>query len=771
MTSFDPASIVATTSSDQQPAAQAVRTVTAREPGNRRRLSRRLFVAMGRDSQRRRVPVILQTSAVECGAACLAMVLAYYGRKVDIAEIRERCGVGRDGLSVSGLLKAARAYGLYTRAVTLESQELRFVTLPAIIHWNFNHFLVLERWSATAVDVVDPVLGRRRLRSAEFERGFTGVVMTLEPGASFERQHAPSKVSLRTYAAGYVKTMPGSFLQVIGASLLLQLFGLTIPIFTKVVVDQIIPSGLHDELTLLGLGLVILLGAQFVMTLLRGLVLLYLQTRIDMRMMLRFFDHMLALPVRFFQQRSSGDLLSRMSSNQAIRDTINRQLISTLLDGSLVAVYFFILLSQSPLFGLVVFCFGVLQILLLLSTTRLMHRLSLSGLTAQGKAQGYATEVLVGMPTLKAMGAEYLALERWSNLFFEGINTSVRQNTVSMLITTTLSTISAAAPLALLWFGAGQVLNGVLPLGTMLALNALSIALLTPLTTLVTNGQNLQLIASHLERITDVLEAQPEQDSSSVNLPPQLCGNVQLDHVDFQYDAHGPLVLKDITLDIRAGQRVAIVGRTGSGKSTLGHLLLGLYPPTRGKIYYDSHPLQSLNYQAVRSQFGVVIQDSHLFSGSIRENIVLGNPHIGMEQIRRAAQAAGIDDEIMTMPMGYETSVAEDGNVLSGGQRQRIALARALVHEPALLLLDEATSALDVATERLIECNLSALACTQIIIAHRLSTVRNADLILMLEQGKIVERGTHEELLRIHGYYSRLIQDQLESRGIQNEKA
>jgi ATP-binding cassette subfamily B protein len=660
-------------------------------------------------------------------------------------------------------VRAARAYGMRTRAISVESQDVRFIALPAIIHWDFNHFLVVERWKPGAAEAVDPRVGRIRLSAKEFEQSFTGVVITLEPGVTFDRQGSAAKGSVRAYAANYMKLAPGALLQVIGASLLLQLFGLATPILTKVVVDQVLPFGLHAELPLLGIGIVILLLAQLVTSLLRGLVLLYVQTRIDMRMMLHFFDQLLTLPMRFFQQRSSGDLLARMGSNQVIRDTISRQLISTLLDGSFVLVYFFLLLSQSHLYSLVVLCIGLLQVVLLLCTSRFMHRLSQRGLTAQGKVQGYATEVLVGMPTVKAMGAEHLALERWSNLFFDGINASVRQNTVSTLITGVLTMTSVSAPLVLLWLGTWQVLNGTLQLGTMLALNALSIAFLTPLTSLVNNWQNLQLISSHLERIADVLEAEPEQDSRAVHLPPQLSGSVRLKQVDFQYDPQAPMVLRNINLEIRSGQKVAIVGRTGSGKSTLGQLLLGLYLPARGEIYYDDLPLQTLNFQVMRSQFGVVIQNASLFSGSIRENIILGHPTLGMEQVERAARAAAIHEEILAMPMGYETYVAEDGAVLSGGQRQRIALARALVHSPSLLLLDEATSALDVATERIIERNLQALACTQILIAHRLSTVRNADIILVLEQGTIVERGSHEELLRARGYYARLIQDQLEN--------
>jgi HlyB family type I secretion system ABC transporter len=711
--------------------------------------------------KRRRVPFIHQMSAVECGAACLAMILNYYGCKISVSEIRERCGIGRDGLSALSIVKTARNYGMRVRAVSLQENDFRFISLPAIVHWEFNHFLIVEQWSSSSVDVVDPSLGRRRISAEEFDSGFTGVVITLEPGIHFIRFASSSQLNLRTYVASAIKQAPLAFVQILGASLLLQLFGLGVPLLTKVVVDQIIPLQVSNVMTLLGVGLLILLLSQCVTTLLRTSLLIYLQARVDAHMMLGFFEHLLTLPQRFFQQRSNGDILSRLSSNVVIRDTLSNQLVSTALDGSFVAVYLFILFWQSHTFGILVLVVGLLQIVLLIVTNRPLREMARQELTTQGKCQGYFAEALTGIATLKSAGAEQRSLEHWSNLFFDQLNASVRRNYLSSLIDTAMTLLRTFSPFVLLWVGAMQVINGSMQVGTMLALIALATAFLTPLSSLVSSGQKLQLVHSHLERIADVMEAEPEQKEQFVHQPPELTGRMILEHVSFQYDGQSPRVLNDICMQIEAGQKIAIVGPTGSGKSTLGRLLLGLYLPTEGEILYDHIPLRYLNYQAVRSQFGVVMQDSYIFSGSIRQNIAINDPGMPMERVIQAAQAAALHDDIMRMPMGYETFVSEAGSALSGGQRQRLAIARALAHSPAILLFDEATSFLDVVTEQLVEQNLSALACTQILIAHRLSTIRNADTILVLDQGTIVERGTHQDLLRRNGYYAKLIQSQL----------
>jgi ATP-binding cassette subfamily B protein len=715
---------------------------------------------------RRRVPSVLQLTAVECGAACLAMILSYYGRKSRVAEIRDRYGIGRDGLTALDIVKAARNYGMRVRAISLRGQidEFRFVSLPAIIHWEFNHFMVVERWSAKYVDVVDPAVGRKRLSREEFEQGFTGISIMMEPGELFDRSStSASKLTLRSYAAQYIKRAPMAIIQLIVASLFLQIFGLGVPLLTKVIIDQVIPLRLSSLVPLLGVGVLSLLIAQLVVLVLRSLLLIYLQCRIDMHMYPSFFDHLFMLPLKFFQQRSTGDILTRVSSNTTIRDLVSTHFLSTVLDGSLVIVYLFILLWQSWSFGLVVLVIGILQFALLLGTQNEFRLRSDRELEAIGKSQGYVAEILTGMTTVKAAGAEQRAFQRWSNLFCDQLNSSIRRIYLASILESSITILRIVSPLLLLWLGVIQVLNGTMQLGTMIALNALAAIFIAPLASLASSATQLPIIRSHLERIGDVIEADVEQNVLQAQESPRLTGRIQLQDVSFKYDGNSPTVLKDITIDIRPGQKVAIVGPTGSGKSTLGKLLLGLYLPTEGEILYDGMPLRSLNYQSVRSQFGVIMQDASIFSGTIRQNIAFNNPDMDMESIIKAARLAAFESDIQQMPMQYETFVAESGNALSGGQRQRLAIARALANDPSILLLDEATSALDVITERVIEENLKSLACTQIIIAHRLSTVRDADVILVLDQGRIVESGSHAELLARQGYYARLIQHQLTS--------
>jgi ATP-binding cassette, subfamily B, bacterial len=715
--------------------------------------------------RRHRVPVVRQMSAVECGAACLSMILSYHGRETRISECRDELGIGRNGVTGLTIAKAARAHGLRVKAYSIGPQDFKFVTLPAAIHWEFNHFIVVEHWSPDSVDVIDPAIGRRHLTAEEFDAGFTGVVLMFEPGVNFEPTGTSNTARplWRRYLVKYVLQAPGLLAQIIGASLLLQVLGLALPLFTKVLVDFALPFGVGNILLLFGCGMILFVMSQMVTSYLRASMLIYLQARLDSRMMLDFFEHLLTLPFKFFQQRSSGDLLMRLSSNSVIREMLTSQTLSVFLDGSLVLVYLLIIMIQAPLFGVIVLIIGMLQVTLLIATTGRVQRLMQRDLLAQSQSQSYLVEALTRIETLKASGAEDRALDHWSNLFSNQLNISLQRSRLSALVDTGMMTLRILSPLLLLWVGAYRVLNGSMSLGTMLALNALASAFLLPLSSLVSNAQRLQLVGSHLDRIADVLEAEPEQDFQAATTAPPLSGSVELKSVSFGYDPNVPLVLEDISIWIEPGQKVAIVGRTGSGKSTLGKLLLGLYTPTSGEILYDGIPLKHLNYRTLRSQFGVVLQESLLFSGSIRQNIAFNDPALEFDKVMEAARLAAIDEDIEAMPMGYETLVSEGSAGLAGGQCQRLSLARALAHEPALLLLDEATSHLDVLTERHVDENLSRLPCTRIVIAHRLSTIRNADLILVLDRGRIVEQGSHEFLLSLDGHYRELVQTQIET--------
>lgn len=709
--------------------------------------------------------MVQQLTTTECGAACLAMMLGFFGRATRVSECRDLFGVTRDGITARSLVRAARAFGLTVKAVSVELAGFARLDLPVVAHWSFDHFVVVEKRRRNGYRIVDPASGRRTVDDAEFAREFTGVAMTMTPGPSFSRRRR-GRSAISPYLRQVLR-LPGwrrLLAQVFAVSLVVQVLILAVPAVTKVLVDHVIPLRGTDVLGIVVAGIVLVVVTDLVAGYLRASLLIHLQGRFDTRIMLGLFGHLLSLPYGFFAQRTSGDLLLRLSSSGMIREMLTSQTLSVLLDGGFVLVFLVVLFTASPLFGSLALAIGAVQVLTLLLTARPSRELTQRYLVAQADSQSFGVQVIRGIGTLKASGSEGQILDYWSTLFLEELRASLRRNRLTAAVNTVLHALRTFAPLVLLSVGTVSVLDGSMRLGTMLALNGVAVAFLSPLASLVTTGQQLHLAGVHFRRIVDVIEATPEPDDR----PPsdtRLTGGLELSGVSFSYGPHGPRVLEDLSFSVEPGQKVALVGRTGASKSTLAMLMLGLYRPTSGAVRYDGRPLDELNLRQVRGQFGVVLQEPFLFNGSIKANISLNDPGMPLARVVEAASLAGIRDDIERMPMRYDTVLGEGGGGLSGGQRQRLALARALATSPTFLLLDEATSHLDLATEALVDANLSALPCTRIVIAHRLSTVRNADLILVLEHGRVVERGRHEELLELGGRYADLVRTQLLSTG------
>jgi HlyB family type I secretion system ABC transporter len=713
----------------------------------------------------RRVPFVPQLTHSECGAACLAMLMSYHGRKTRTSELRNACAVGRDGISATTIIRAARSFGFRSEGYYAEPSDLRKLPLPAIIHWKFNHFVVLESCSTMKLEIVDPEAGRRVVNADEFDRNYTGVILTLQADPNVSTEHNPtSALSLWTYFARIIirrKTVP-LILQVLGASLLLQALGLVVPAFTKLIVDDAFSIHGLGLLNLIGLAAIALVAAQATASYVRSLCLVHLRGQLDIKAMPGFVEHLFSLPLQFFNLRPSGDLLLRLSSNGLLRETVTNHSISLILDGTFFFVYTIILVVWAPkIFSLVVIGFAFTQIAILVLSWSRIHQIARQELEATSVEQSFLIEAVKGISLLKASGVEKRAFDRWSNLFSVRLSLSLTQSRFSALIDTLVTGLRLLALTLLLWIGASLVINGKITMGSMLAIEALAISFFAPLSALMAGVQQLQIAGAHLERISDVLEADREQGPKEGIEVPNIRSHIEVRGLDFRYAPDSSLILSNISLRIDRGQKIAIVGHTGSGKSTLAMLLLGLYIPDHGQILFDGMQMSELNYQSIRQRFGVVLQESVLFSGSIRRNIAFSNPSASLLDIITAAKQAAIHDEISGLPMGYETILSEGGGNLSGGQRQRLAIARALLSKPDVLLLDEATSHLDTVTEENVYHSLSRLDCTRIVIAHRLSTICDADMIVVLKAGEIVEKGTHDELMLLNGYYSELILKQM----------
>ncbi|MBD2163427.1 peptidase domain-containing ABC transporter [Calothrix membranacea FACHB-236] len=712
----------------------------------------------------KRYPFFEQQSATDCGVACLVMLGRYWGKRFSINRLRELANVNRVGVSLRGLATAAESIGFASRPVKASLDKLAQQPLPAIAHWEGNHYIVVYEVTKKQVIVGDPAIGQRTLTHTQFQSGWTGYALLLQPTALFKESEEANTPFWQLFEL--VKPHWLVLLEVFIASVFIQLFGLITPLFTQLLLDRVIVQGSTLTLTAVGCGLVIFGLFRVALNGLRQYLLDHTANRIGVALMVGFIKHTFRLPLAFFESRYVGDIVSRVQENQKIQRFLTGEALSIILDLLTVFIYVGLMFWYSWQMALLALAIVPPFLILALVATPFFRRISREVFQALAKENSYLIQSLTGIRSIRSMAIEQTVRWRWEELLNNLTKKMFGGQVIGNRMQVFSSTIETLATTGLLWFGAWLVIQNQLTIGQLVAFNMLLGNVINPFQRLTVLWNELQEVIISTERINDVLAAEPEEDLH--HQPRQFLsairGHIRFENMSFRYHPDSDInVLENLSFEIQPEQTVALVGRSGSGKTTLAKLILGLYPPTDGKILIDGHDVNSLALRSLRSQIGVVDQDTFLFGGTIRENISIAVPEASLAEIIAAARLAGADEFIQQLPMGYETQIGEGGGMLSGGQRQRLAIARALLGNPRLLIFDEATSHLDAESERIIQNNLNTILCgrTSLIIAHRLSTIRNADLILVLDRGLLIESGTHDELIAKKGHYYYLNQQQL----------
>ncbi|MCZ7456876.1 NHLP family bacteriocin export ABC transporter peptidase/permease/ATPase subunit [Streptomyces sp. WMMC940] len=707
---------------------------------------------------------MLQMEAVECGAAALAMVLAHYGRHVPLEELRIACGVSRDGSRASNILKAARGYGLRAKGMQMEPAALAGVRAPAILFWEFNHYVVYDgtgrRFGRRGVHINDPDKGRRFVSAEDFDTSFTGVVLVLEPGDGFRRGGRKPGV-LRSVPArlrGTTGTMAAALL----ASLLLVAVGAALPALSRTYIDMYLVGRQTSLLGLLFASMAAMVALTAVLTGLQQANLLRGRVISSTLSSARFFRHLLRLPVTFFGQRSPADLVQRLQSNDAVAETLARDLTAFGVDGIVVVLYALLLWTYDPQLTVV----GVLIALLNVVAMRIVVRLratrtqKLRADSARLTNTSYTGIQLI--ETMKATGGENGYFRRWAGQHAITLEEQQRLGVPSAVLAVVAPTLATLNSALILWIGGLRAVEGHVSIGLLVAFQALVTRFTAPITRLNGMASRIQDFAADVARLKDVenfpadgLYTRPEPPASTRRLR----GHVTLENVTFGYSPLDKPLLTGFSLSVGPGSQVALVGGSGSGKSTVSRLIAGLHSPWEGVIRIDGRRLDEIPRGALAASVSFVDQDLFLFEGTVRDNVALWDPSITDEAVVDALKDAELYDVVARRPGGVHGRVEQDGRNFSGGQRQRLEIARALVRRPSVLVLDEVTSALDAETEQLIIDNLRRRGCACVVIAHRLSTVRDSDEIVVLDHGTVVERGRHEELVGHGGTYAELVKE------------
>jgi NHLM bacteriocin system ABC transporter peptidase/ATP-binding protein len=716
------------------------------------------------NSKRHKTPTIMQMEAVECGAASLAMILGYHGRWVPLEELRVKCGVSRDGSKASNVLKAARSYGLTSKGFNKEPEKLRTMSLPMVVFWNFNHFLVVEGFRNGKVYLNDPAAGPRVVSDEEFDLSFTGVVLSFEAGAEFKKGGQPQSVlaALKRRFVGLNDAI--AYLVLVGVALVLP--GLVVPVFTSVFIDKLLISGMENWLKPLLLGVVITAVLRVALTWLESYYLLQVRTQIALASASKFFWHVLRLPVEFYTQRSPGEISSRVAINDKVAGMLSGDLAHAFL-AVIQAVFFAALMLfydvWLTLISIVVVSINVFVMQQVAQKTKeASQKLAIDG----GKVYGATMSGLQVMETVKSSGGESSFFSKWAGYQAKYVNSEQAMARVGLVMGSVPALLTVLNSLLILGVGGLRVIDGHLSIGMLVAFQSLAASFTGPVQSLVGLGKKMLEVQGDMNRLDDVMQYRedpwlnrgPLPQAQGGRVAAKLAGKVELNNISFGYNPAGSALVENFNLVLNPGERVAIVGPSGCGKSTISRLVMGLYEPWGGSIKFDDQPREAFGRYEFFNSVALVDQDIVLFEGSIRDNLSMWDKSVSDQDIMQAAKDACIHDVIMSRPGGYDSKLAEDGVNMSGGQRQRLEIARALATNPRILVIDEGTSALDPATEQQIDENLRRRGCACIIIAHRLSTIRDADEIVVLSYGHIVERGTHDSLMQIDGgFYSRLI--------------
>lgn len=708
-----------------------------------------------------KVPVVMQMEALECGAASLTMILAYYGKWLPLEQVRSDCGVSRDGSSAKNVLKAARSYGMNVKAFSFNSENIKDnAVYPCIIHWNFNHFVVLDGFTKDKAIINDPAKGCIKVDMEEFSRSFTGITLIITPGDDFEPGGKPKSVI--DFAKKRLEGTSGSIIFIILTTLISILIGVLNPAFSRVFIDRLISGENPEWLYPFTIGLVALAFLALIVDCVKSLYMLKIEGKLAILSNSKFMWHVLRAPMDFYSQRMAGDIADRQKKNETIAKELMRTFAPLILDVIMLVFYLVVMIRLS----LILTVIGVISILLNILIAKIISSKKVNITRVQmrnaGKLAGMTVNGIEMIETIKASGAENGYFEKWAG-YQAGVKTQeVKYAKINQYLGVLPEFISSLTNILVIIVGVFLTMNGNFTVGMILAFQGFMSSFESPAKKLIAASQKLQETRTNMERIEDVENYAPdveyaENDISDDASYDKLSGKVELKNVTFGYSKLGNPLIEDFSLTLKPGSRVAFVGSSGCGKSTIAKLVSGLYKPWSGEILFDGKPICEINREVFTGSLAVVDQDIILFEDTIANNIKMWDASIEDFEMIIAARDAQIHEDIMLRDGGYQYRIMEGGKDFSGGQRQRIEIARVLAQDPTIIIMDEATSALDAKTEYEVVKSIKDRGITCIVVAHRLSTIRDCDEIIVMDRGKVVERGTHEELYKNGGLYTQLV--------------